>query len=93
MSQKFLMIRKKTKMKQLNDKDDFRWYKVRLDAQSEYSHDHYGEPSEYPCKVDSEWRDNENGPYEYHHTFIYQQKVKCPECGHETVVWPDIEKE
>jgi hypothetical protein len=37
--------------------------------------------------VISKWEDNPNGPYEYHHSFIYQKTTEsvCDSCGHKTV--------
>lgn len=76
-------------MKLLNSTGDFHWHKMGLDAGAKYKHHHIGEPERYPCVVESEWADNPNGPYEFYHTFTYQQVEGCDKCGHKKVVWPD----
>lgn len=73
----------------LRSKDDFEWHVRKLDADRKYLHRHDGEPTHYPCKVESEWWDDPNGPYTYQHRFTYQQTVVCESCQHETVVWPE----
>jgi hypothetical protein len=72
---------------------DFEWYKKKLDADAKYAHRHLGTPTKYPCKIlESEWWDNPNGPYEYSHSFIYQQIQTCIQCGHTERIWPKIEE-
>lgn len=73
----------------LENKEDFYWYKVELDVNGKYQHDHWGKPEKYPCKVVSGWGDNPNGPYYYNHKFIYQQEVICENCGHKKIAWPE----
>lgn len=71
---------------------DFHWYKKRIDVKARYEYKHHGEPSKYPCGVISEYQDagNTYGPDSYYHNFIYKQEVVCSECGHKTLVWPDV---
>lgn len=73
----------------LNSAEDFEWYKKGLDVSGRYAHQHNGRPDRYPCKVISEFWDDPNGPYNYNHSFVYQQEVECPQCHHKTLVWPD----
>ena len=73
----------------LDEHEDFEWYKKSLDVSGRYNHRHRGEPSKYPCRVVSEYWDDPNGPYTYHHSFIYQQEVVCQSCNHVTTVWPE----
>jgi len=79
-------------MKELYNKEDFVWYKRKLDADRKYEHDHYGEPEEYPCRVRSEFYDDPNGPYTYNHSFIYKQEHKCESCGHTQKIWPQVDE-
>lgn len=74
---------------ELNNEDDFYWYKQRLDLQSKYRHNHVREPKEYPCRVFSVWSDPINSPYEYEHQFVYRQEITCPNCGHSELIWPE----
>ncbi len=76
-----------TDMETIQSKHDWKWYKASLDINSKYAHRHLGEPEKYPCKVRSEFYDNPNGPYTYNHEFIYQETIKCKECGHENQCW------
>lgn len=77
-----------------NNKEDFEWYKKKLDVDRKYAHLHFGDPRQYPCEIwDSEFWDNPNGPREYHHSFLYQQEVICEKCGHKEFVWPNIGEE
>lgn len=72
-------------MKEFKNANDFYWYKKKLDLDQRYENKHYGEPERYPCRLlKSELLD------EYYHTFIYQQEVVCPECGHKQLKWPEI---
>jgi len=73
----------------LDDKNDFEWYKKRLDADGKYDYDHIGEPTKYPCRVLSEYEDVDCRPLTYRHKFIYLNTVTCSECGHTKQVWPD----
>lgn len=75
-------------MKKLNSENDFKWYKAELDVDGKYSHAHFGTPERYPAIVTSEWWDNPNGPYEYQHTFFYEEEHQCSECGHKTKKFP-----
>jgi len=78
---------------EFKNKDDFEWYKKELDVKAKYAHEHHGEPEKYPCRIfESEWWDNPNGPYSYSHSFIYQQEIVCPTCGHKHLVWPKLEE-
>ena len=77
----------------IKNKDEFYWYKLALDVSGRYSHRHIGEPEKYPCKVVSVWRDDPNGPYEYHHKFVYLQEVVCEHCGNKTLAWPSVDAE
>lgn len=79
-------------MKELRNKDDFKWYLAELDLMGKYHHRHNNEPAKYPCKVKSEFWDDPYGPYTYTHYFIYQETKICEKCGHKTEVWTDIEE-
>lgn len=73
----------------LNNPSEFFWHKHKLDNESRYAHRHDGgEPSRYPCIIESEWGDEQDGPYFYSHTFTYKVEVKCECCGHKSVKWP-----
>jgi hypothetical protein len=73
------------------EKSDFVWYKKELDLKAKYEHRHWNEPEKYPAMLlDSVWEDNPNGPYEYFHSFLYQQEITCPHCKKITVVWPEV---
>ena len=37
---------------------------------------HYGMPDELPCMVLSDFFDNPNGPYEYHHEFLNEKELQ-----------------
>lgn len=80
-------------MKQLNNKEDFRWYKDALDVQSRYDHRHNGEPEKYPCIVLSSYWDDPNGPYTYDHDFIYKEEDTCSHCGHKEFKFPLTEEQ
>ncbi len=72
---------------------DFIWYTRKLDADNKYAYKHNGKPEKYPCcLLESEFWDNPNGPYEYFHSFLYQQEVVCEQCGHRKLVWPQVEE-
>jgi len=75
--------------------EDFEGYKNKLDEEMCQHHNHYGEPKKYPCKVYSEWIEwNQSELYdEYHHKFIYLMDIVCPDCGHKTQFWPEIDEE
>lgn len=70
----------------LKNSDDFYWYKQELDVAGRHKYNHRNTPEEFPCGVISE---PYVGPYTYIHNFIYQQEVKCSECGHTSLVWPE----
>lgn len=74
-------------MKLIEDNDAWKWYKKALDVERKYEHRHNGMPNSYPCKVESEFWDDPNGPYTYNHSFIYQQEATCEKCGHKTKEW------
>jgi hypothetical protein len=71
----------------LYNEQDFMWHKRELDLAMKYEHDHYHEPKQYPCIVESHFFDDPNGPYTYTHYFIYQEKTSCQHCGHEELVF------
>lgn len=73
----------------LNNEEDFKWHQKALDVAQKYNCAHYGDPEKYPCKVVSQFWDDPNGPYTYNHSFIYQQEVQCPHCGHTRLIWPN----
>ena len=79
-------------MKLLLSKEDFHWYKAGIDAGGKYAYKHIGEPEKYPCVVESEFRDDPNGPYTYTHEFVYRQDEKCEKCGHMSSIWPESVK-
>jgi hypothetical protein len=75
-----------------NCKDDFYWYKQKLDLNDKYKNEHRGEPEKYPAMLlESQWGDNPNGPYYYNHSFIYQQEITCDKCGTKKLVWPEVD--
>ena len=76
-------------MELIKSLSDFEWYKASLDVKNKHKHRHFGEPSSYPCKVESVWEYSESSADHYVHLFFCQQKVICESCGHETIVWPD----
>lgn len=76
---------------ELKNKKDFEWHKKTLDLKLRHECCHQGTPEKYPCRVESNFWDDPNGPYTYGHTFIYQQSVKCEKCGHTQLEWPDVE--
>ena len=78
-------------MSELNNKEDFKWYKNELDVQQKYEHLHIGEPEKYPCLVRSEFWDDPNGPYTFYHTFIYEKVIVCESCGNSQRVLKEIE--
>lgn len=81
-------------MEEFKNIDDFIWYTRKLDALAKHAHGHYGKPVKYPCRLlNSEFSDNPNGPYEYTHTFVYQQKHVCECCGHVTLIWPEVDND
>jgi hypothetical protein len=71
----------------LTCKDDFEWYCKELDVRHKYRHEHNGKPDRYPCKIESQWHDDPNGPYYYEHEFYYQKEEVCPCCKHKIMVW------
>lgn len=77
-------------METLESKEDFEWYKKKLDVERKYTHEHTGVPKKYPCRVKSSWWDDPNGPYTYDHSFIYKQKVSCESCNSSKEVWPEV---
>lgn len=74
----------------LDDKDAFYWYKHAIDNDYRIKIKHIGEPIEYPCLVDSEFVIDNSNTNSMEHKFYYQEKQKCPECGHITYKWPEI---
>lgn len=80
-------------MKKMANKEDFEWYKKRIDAESRYEHRHNGIPEKYPCVVSSEFWDDPNGPYTYDHAFVYEEEQCCTECGHKTKRFPITKEE
>ena len=72
----------------IENANQWKWYLKRLDVEKEYEHRHIGEPERFPCKVDSVWGDDADGPNYFKHTFIYQQVIKCEKCGHVFTEWP-----
>lgn len=79
-------------MRLFTSAQEFYWYKAKLNLDNEYVYNHVGMPKRYPCKVDSEVLFGHD-PKTYNHTFYYEQKAKCSECGHETMVWPKVDIE
>ncbi len=79
-------------MTTIENKEDWDWYKQRLDVDGKYNHRHNGSPKQYPCKVESEWNDDPNGPYYFNHRFFYQKDIVCEKCQHKTKEW-DIDNE
>jgi len=77
----------------LGCKNDFDWYKKKLNANSRYEFAHDGDPSKYPCKVVSKLEyDNSSsfgGRDTYNHEFVYQVEKICSSCGHKEIIWPD----
>lgn len=67
-------------MNEINNPQDFKWYKAELDLNNKYDHRHIGIPLSYPCKVISKFEDPSNGPYTFHHSFIYKEESECPHC-------------
>ena len=82
----------KPEYKILYDKNEFEWYKKKLDAEREYDHLHLNEPKKYPCGIRSDFYDDPNSPYTYYHYFYYQQEVICKECDHKGLIWPHEEE-
>lgn len=74
-------------MEIIESKQDWEWYLKRLDAAAKYEHRHNGTPERYPCKVESEWADDPNGPYTYTHRFFYEEEKTCEKCGHKHNEW------
>lgn len=77
----------------LSGKTEFKYYKLKLDVEGAYDHLHHNEPEKYPCKVVSNFWDDPNGPYTYHHEFYYKKKISCKECGYTEEEWPEIKEE
>jgi hypothetical protein len=67
--------------------EEWKWYKRKLDADGSYEHDHHGHPEKFPCKVMSQWHDQENVPYYFKHRFVYQVEKVCDKCGHKHMEW------
>ncbi len=74
----------------LNNEDDFYWYKHGKDNDFKIRINHIGEPTEYPCLVYSDFVGDDPYITNMKHVFHYQEKIKCPECGHITYKWPEI---
>jgi len=74
-------------METIQSKEEWDWYLRKLDADAKYNHDHRGQPKSFPCKVESTWGDEPNGPYFYSHRFIYQTEKACQSCGHKHKEW------
>lgn len=72
---------------EIDNAEEWHWYKARLDTDAKYKHRHEGAPDKFPCLVRSEWADDPNGPYYYTHYFTYQKEVTCEKCGHRTEEW------
>lgn len=72
-------------MIELLSKVDFEWYKQKLDVESRYHHRHINSPEKYPCKVQSEYWDDPNGPYTFTHTFVYKTEIVCKHCNHKSL--------
>lgn len=71
----------------IENANEWKWYKKRLDADEKYEHVHNGEPKHFPCKVKSQWNEDYNGPFYYDHEFVYQRDVACTKCGHVSKEW------
>lgn len=71
----------------IENDDEWEWYKLKLDVDQKYHHEHLGKPEKYPCRVNSEWYDDPNGPYSYVHSFFYQKEIVCEKCGHKSLEW------
>lgn len=69
-------------MEIINNKEAWKWYILGINVLHKFNYEHLSEPEQYPCKVKST-----TGPYVCLHEFIYQKKVKCVACGHETFQW------
>ena len=71
-------------MLEILNTEDFDWYKQKLDVEGKYHHDHFGEPTKYPCKVVSKLVDENDRPYTFYHKFVYKVSSCCSQCGHKT---------
>jgi len=74
-------------MKELESAEDWKWYCHDIDGANRVRFDHGDGPVSYPCRVESEFVYEDNGPDRYVHTFHYRTARKCGECGHQSWEW------